>query len=107
MSFMEVTLQLLDGFKLSLIHIQMCIRDSDKSDDEGRRCGPYHVPDMIEILTDLKNKEDKIITEPIIQGTLNVVTTTGFHILQGELIKGEVGFIFLSNTCLLYTSRCV
>lgn len=66
--------------------------------NRGKHFDPQLADIMIEILTDLKNREDKKITEPIIRGTLNVVTTTGFHILQGELIKGEEGFIFLSNT---------
>ncbi len=80
--------------------MSMSVKDTinEVAKNRGKQFDPQLVNIMMEVLTDLKNEEDEIITEPIIQGNLNVVTTTGFHILQGQLIKGELGFIFLSNT---------
>jgi len=62
--------------------------------NRGEQFDPEISDIMIKILISNKDKNDLILSKPIILGTVNILTKKETYIIKGNLIKGLQGYVF-------------
>lgn len=67
---------------------------TDISQNRGKQFEPVMADIMIDKLLNVSLLLNEALDEPIILGTLNIVTETGISSWQGNMILGENGYIF-------------
>ena len=97
---------------LSLIHIQMCIRDSvDTYHPDRILIEPSGVGKLSDVIKAVQDVQGEIDAE--LNSFTTVVDVTKCKIYRknfGEFFSNQIEYavaVILSRTCLLYTSRCV
>ena len=100
---------LCDGFilNLSLIHIQMCIRDSSQNGVAGFLLANGALSDDGTELTIRQQLIENHLVEAIMILPRNLFYTTDISVTLWVLNKNKKARVVEQNGCLLYTSRCV